>query len=96
LTKVEDLFFPMITWTVQMKLISMWMNLISLIKQILCEYNGLDDLMTNKDSDQESASIPEYTAKEEWEDRLWRTVVIGEQEQWIDIKDIEHYKRVTS
>ncbi|XP_038626024.1 protein prune homolog 2 isoform X2 [Tachyglossus aculeatus] len=39
--------------------------------------------------------IPEYTAEEEREDnRLWRTVVIGEQEQRIDMKVIEPYKRV--
>lgn len=42
-------------------------------------------------------SIPEYTAEEEREDnRLWRTVVIGEQEQRIDMKAIEPYKRVIS
>nr|XP_033782865.1 protein prune homolog 2 isoform X3 [Geotrypetes seraphini] len=42
-------------------------------------------------------SIPEYTAEEEREDnRLWRTVVIGEQEQRIDMKVIEPYKRVIS
>lgn len=45
----------------------------------------------------ECESIPEYTAEEECEDnRLWRTVVIGEQEQRIDIKAIEPYKRVIS
>ncbi|KAK1334434.1 hypothetical protein QTO34_005439 [Cnephaeus nilssonii] len=51
----------------------------------------------NKDSGQESESIPEYTAEEEREDnRLWRTVVIGEQEQRIDMKVIEPYRRVIS
>ncbi|XP_069482011.1 protein prune homolog 2 isoform X3 [Ambystoma mexicanum] len=45
----------------------------------------------------DSESIPEYTAKEEREDnRLWRTVVIGEQEQRIDMKVIEPYKKVIS
>uniref|UniRef100_A0A8D1UQU4 Protein prune homolog 2 n=1 Tax=Sus scrofa TaxID=9823 RepID=A0A8D1UQU4_PIG len=48
-------------------------------------------------SGQESESIPEYTAEEEREDnRLWRTVVIGEQEQRIDMKVIEPYKKVIS
>lgn len=53
--------------------------------------------MANKSSGQESESIPEYTAEEEREDnRLWRTVVIGEQEQRIDMKVIEPYRRVIS
>uniref|UniRef100_A0A8C9FRJ8 Uncharacterized protein n=1 Tax=Pavo cristatus TaxID=9049 RepID=A0A8C9FRJ8_PAVCR len=48
-------------------------------------------------SQEESESIPEYTAEEEREDnRLWRTVVIGEQEQRIDMKVIEPYKKVIS
>ncbi|KAM6182490.1 protein prune homolog 2 isoform 2-T2 [Erethizon dorsatum] len=60
------------------------------------EYTGHDS-MVNKDSGQESESIPEYTAEEEREDnRLWRTVVIGEQEQRIDMKVIEPYRRVIS
>ncbi|XP_073908187.1 protein prune homolog 2 isoform X5 [Castor canadensis] len=60
------------------------------------EYTGHDP-MANKDSGQESESIPEYTAEEEREDnRLWRTVVIGEQEQRIDMKVIEPYRRVIS
>uniref|UniRef100_K7FTY3 Protein prune homolog 2 n=1 Tax=Pelodiscus sinensis TaxID=13735 RepID=K7FTY3_PELSI len=46
---------------------------------------------------EESESIPEYTAEEEREDnRLWRTVVIGDQEQRIDMKVIEPYKKVIS
>uniref|UniRef100_A0ACB8ERH9 Protein prune 2 n=1 Tax=Sphaerodactylus townsendi TaxID=933632 RepID=A0ACB8ERH9_9SAUR len=46
---------------------------------------------------EESDSIPEYTAEEERKDnRLWRTVVIGEQEQRIDMKAIEPYKKVIS
>ncbi|KAF6327911.1 prune-like protein 2 with BCH domain [Rhinolophus ferrumequinum] len=54
-----------------------------------------EDPTANKDSGQESESIPEYTAEEEREDnRLWRTVVIGEQEQRIDMKVIEPYRRV--
>ncbi|XP_053431605.1 protein prune homolog 2 isoform X2 [Nycticebus coucang] len=61
------------------------------------EYTGHEDPTTNKDSGQESESIPEYTAEEEREDnRLWRTVVIGEQEQRIDMKVIEPYRRVIS
>lgn len=56
-----------------------------------------EDPTANKDSGQESESIPEYTAEEEREDnRLWRTVVIGEQEQRIDMKVIEPYRRVIS
>ncbi|XP_027626482.1 protein prune homolog 2 isoform X2 [Tupaia chinensis] len=61
------------------------------------EYPGHEDSTANKDSGQESESIPEYTAEEEREDnRLWRTVVIGEQEQRIDMKVIEPYRRVIS
>ncbi|XP_077200858.1 protein prune homolog 2 isoform X3 [Paroedura picta] len=46
---------------------------------------------------EESESIPEYTAEEEREDnRLWRTVVIGDQEQRIDMRAIEPYKKVIS
>ncbi|CAO2584917.1 Protein prune homolog 2 [Lemmus lemmus] len=60
------------------------------------EYTG-HDATANKSSGQESESIPEYTAEEEREDnRLWRTVVIGEQEQRIDMKVIEPYRRVIS
>ncbi|XP_076774347.1 protein prune homolog 2 isoform X4 [Arvicanthis niloticus] len=60
------------------------------------EYTGHDP-MANKSSGAESESIPEYTAEEEREDnRLWRTVVIGEQEQRIDMKVIEPYRRVIS
>ncbi|XP_067886091.1 protein prune homolog 2-like isoform X2 [Heterodontus francisci] len=41
--------------------------------------------------------IPEYTAEQERTDnRLWRTVVIGEQEHRIDMKAIEPYRRVVS
>lgn len=48
-------------------------------------------------SQEESESIPEYTAEEEREDnRLWRTVVIGDQEQRIDMKAIEPFKKVIS
>ncbi|XP_036715753.1 protein prune homolog 2-like [Balaenoptera musculus] len=61
------------------------------------EYTGHEDHTANKDSGQESESIPEYAAEEEREDnRLWRTVVIGEQEQRIDMKVIEPYRRVIS
>ncbi|XP_054979808.1 protein prune homolog 2 isoform X2 [Sorex araneus] len=61
------------------------------------EYTGHEDPTANKDPGQETESIPEYTAEEEREDnRLWRTVVIGEQEQRIDMKVIEPYRRVIS
>ncbi|XP_038660853.1 protein prune homolog 2-like isoform X7 [Scyliorhinus canicula] len=41
--------------------------------------------------------IPEYTAEQERTDnRLWRTVVIGEQEHRIDMMAIEPYRRVVS
>ncbi|KAM9213468.1 protein prune homolog 2 isoform 2-T2 [Leptosomus discolor] len=62
------------------------------------EYTGREEQTAVKDASQEeSESIPEYTAEEEREDnRLWRTVVIGEQEQRIDMKVIEPYKKVIS
>ncbi|XP_054438982.1 protein prune homolog 2 [Pteronotus mesoamericanus] len=61
------------------------------------EYTGHEAPTAHKDSGQESESIPEYTAEEEREDsRLWRTVVIGEQEQRIDMRVIEPYRRVIS
>uniref|UniRef100_A0A6I8NFP4 Protein prune homolog 2 n=1 Tax=Ornithorhynchus anatinus TaxID=9258 RepID=A0A6I8NFP4_ORNAN len=48
-----------------------------------------------REPQEKESVIPEYTAEEEREDnRLWRTVVIGEQEQRIDMKVIEPYKRV--
>ncbi|KAJ4920702.1 hypothetical protein JOQ06_024621 [Pogonophryne albipinna] len=44
-----------------------------------------------------SYSIPTYSAEEERQDRkLWRTVVIGEQEHRINMKVIEPYMRVIS
>uniref|UniRef100_A0A674K842 Prune homolog 2 with BCH domain n=1 Tax=Terrapene triunguis TaxID=2587831 RepID=A0A674K842_9SAUR len=62
------------------------------------EYTGNEDQAAVRDVFQEeSESIPEYTAEEERQDnRLWRTVVIGEQEQRIDMKVIEPYKKVIS
>ncbi|XP_064357982.1 protein prune homolog 2 isoform X2 [Dromaius novaehollandiae] len=62
------------------------------------EYTGQEHQTAVKEASQEeSESIPEYTAEEEREDnRLWRTVVIGEQEQRIDMKVIEPYKKVIS
>ncbi|KAM6109289.1 protein prune homolog 2 [Phoenicopterus ruber ruber] len=62
------------------------------------EYTGQEEQTATKAASQEeSESIPEYTAEEEREDnRLWRTVVIGEQEQRIDMKVIEPYKKVIS
>uniref|UniRef100_W5MUF5 Protein prune homolog 2 n=2 Tax=Lepisosteus oculatus TaxID=7918 RepID=W5MUF5_LEPOC len=48
-------------------------------------------------SKEEAEPIPEYTAEEERQDaRLWRTVVIGEQEHRIDMKCIEPYQKVIS
>ncbi|XP_043916797.1 protein prune homolog 2 isoform X2 [Protopterus annectens] len=45
----------------------------------------------------ETDAIPEYTAEEERSDnRLWRTVIIGEQEHRIDMKVIDPYKKVLS
>ncbi|XP_010225087.1 PREDICTED: protein prune homolog 2 [Tinamus guttatus] len=62
------------------------------------EYSGQEHQAVLKDASHEaSESIPEYTAEEEREDnRLWRTVVIGEQEQRIDMKVIEPYRKVIS
>ncbi|XP_053263708.1 protein prune homolog 2 isoform X4 [Podarcis raffonei] len=62
------------------------------------ELNWEEEQPAIKEASQEdSEAIPEYTAEEEREDnRLWRTVVIGEQEQRIDMKAIEPYKRVIS
>ncbi|XP_063996985.1 protein prune homolog 2 isoform X1 [Pogoniulus pusillus] len=62
------------------------------------EYTGQEEQTATKEASQEETeSIPEYTAEEEREDnRLWRTVVIGEQEQRIDMKVIEPYKKVIS
>ena len=79
-------------WVV-VKLPQLW----SLAPSVLL-YASLPEVSTsNKDSGHESESIPEYTAEEEREDnRLWRTVVIGEQEQRIDMKVIEPYRRVIS
>ncbi|XP_041111970.1 uncharacterized protein LOC121318871 isoform X3 [Polyodon spathula] len=53
---------------------------------------------TKEDDPKEQAEqIPEYTAEEERQDaRLWRTVVIGEQEHRIDMKSIEPYQKVIS
>lgn len=42
-------------------------------------------------------AIPTYSAEEERQDgKLWRTVVIGEQEHRINMKIIEPYMRVIS
>ncbi|KAM4707715.1 protein prune homolog 2 isoform 2-T2 [Discoglossus pictus] len=62
------------------------------------DYTTHDDRPALGESLQEdSGSIEEYTAEEEREDnKLWRTVVIGEQEQRIDMKVIEPYKKVIS
>nr|XP_060618155.1 protein prune homolog 2 isoform X2 [Anolis sagrei ordinatus] len=62
------------------------------------EYTGHEEQPVSKEISQEASdSIPEYTAEEEREDnRLWRTVVIGDQEQRIDMKAIEPYKKVIS
>lgn len=47
-TKVKGLFSLMITWTVQMKLISMWMNLIPPMKQILLSTLGMVSCQVGK------------------------------------------------
>ncbi|KAG8130665.1 hypothetical protein E2320_017261 [Naja naja] len=62
------------------------------------EYAGHGEQPAIKEpSQEESESIPEYTAEEEREDnKLWRTVVIGDQEQRIDMKAIEPFKKVIS
>ncbi|XP_060092531.1 protein prune homolog 2 [Heteronotia binoei] len=61
------------------------------------EYAAHEQPVVNDVFHEESESIPEYTAEEEREDnRLWRTVVIGDQEQRIDMKAIEPYKKVIS
>uniref|UniRef100_A0A668AQH5 CRAL-TRIO domain-containing protein n=1 Tax=Myripristis murdjan TaxID=586833 RepID=A0A668AQH5_9TELE len=53
---------------------------------------------SNQDAGAEmNDTIPEYSAAEERRDsRLWRSVVIGEQEHRIDMKCIEPYQRVIS
>ena len=43
-----------------------------------------------------AASSDAVAAEEGRESRLWRSVVIGEQEHRIDMKCIEPYKRVVS
>ncbi|XP_026559497.1 protein prune homolog 2 [Pseudonaja textilis] len=61
------------------------------------EYAGHEQPPVKEPSQEESESIPEYTAEEEREDnKLWRTVVIGDQEQRIDMKAIEPFKKVIS
>ncbi|XP_072007018.1 protein prune homolog 2 isoform X4 [Engystomops pustulosus] len=62
------------------------------------DYTGNDDRPALGHSLQrDSESIHEYTAEEEREDnKLWRTVIIGDQEQRIDMKVIEPYKKVIS
>ncbi|XP_042306051.1 protein prune homolog 2 isoform X2 [Sceloporus undulatus] len=62
------------------------------------DYTGHEEQPASKEiAHQVSESIPEYTAEEEREDnRLWRTVVIGDQEHRIDMKAIEPYKKVIS
>uniref|UniRef100_A0A4W3I8X4 Protein prune homolog 2 n=1 Tax=Callorhinchus milii TaxID=7868 RepID=A0A4W3I8X4_CALMI len=62
------------------------------------EYSGHDEtpIATNT-AKEEVEPIPEYTAEQERTDnRLWRTVVIGEQEHRIDMKAIEPYQKVIS
>ncbi|XP_068092795.1 protein prune homolog 2 isoform X3 [Hyperolius riggenbachi] len=62
------------------------------------DYTGQDDRPALGHSMQEDfESIREYTAEEERADnKLWRTVIIGEQEQRINMKVIEPYKKVIS
>ncbi|KAM3940362.1 protein prune homolog 2 isoform 1-T1 [Leptodactylus fuscus] len=62
------------------------------------DYTGNDDRPALGHSLQgDFESIQEYTAEEERADnKLWRTVIIGDQEQRIDMKVIEPYKKVIS
>ncbi|XP_040211889.1 protein prune homolog 2 isoform X6 [Rana temporaria] len=62
------------------------------------DYTGQDDRPALGHSVQQNFdSIEEYTAEEERADnKLWRTVIIGEQEQRINMKAIEPYKKVIS
>ncbi|XP_053322809.1 protein prune homolog 2 isoform X3 [Spea bombifrons] len=62
------------------------------------DYTGQDDRPALGEVAPENfESIKEYTAEEERADnRLWRTVIIGEQEQRIDMKAIEPYQKVIS
>ncbi|XP_073399896.1 protein prune homolog 2 isoform X3 [Dendrobates tinctorius] len=62
------------------------------------DYTGNDDRPALGHSLQgDFGSIEEYTAEEERADnKLWRTVIIGDQEQRIDMKVIEPYKKVIS
>ncbi|XP_075067109.1 uncharacterized protein LOC142155213 isoform X3 [Mixophyes fleayi] len=62
------------------------------------DYTGNDDRPALGHTVQEDfESIQEYTAEEERADnRLWRTVIIGEQEQRINMKIIEPYTKVIS
>ncbi|KAM4809955.1 protein prune homolog 2 isoform 3-T3 [Rhinophrynus dorsalis] len=62
------------------------------------EYPGHEGQPTLGEAVEEDfESIQEYTAEQERADnKLWRTVVIGEQEQRIDMKVIEPYKKVIS
>lgn len=47
-TRVKGLFFQMITWTVQMKSISMWMNSTPLTKRILLSTLGMVSCQVGK------------------------------------------------
>ncbi|XP_073526848.1 protein prune homolog 2 isoform X3 [Phyllobates terribilis] len=62
------------------------------------DYTGNDDRPALGHSLQgDFGSIQEYTAEEERADnKLWRTVIIGDQEQRIDMKVIEPYQKVIS
>jgi len=53
---------------------------------------------SQRDSVKETTEpIPTYSAEEERQDsKLWRTVIIGEQEHRINMKSIEPYQKVIS
>lgn len=53
---------------------------------------------SQRDSVKETVEpIPTYSAQEERQDsKLWRTVIIGEQEHRINMKSIEPYQKVVS
>lgn len=57
-----------------------------------------EPLASQRDSVKEAVEpIPTYSAQEERQDsKLWRTVIIGEQEHRINMKSIEPYQKVIS
>ncbi|KTG42890.1 hypothetical protein cypCar_00035524 [Cyprinus carpio] len=62
------------------------------------EIDWEEPLASQRDSVKEAVEpIPTYSAQEERQDsKLWRTVIIGEQEHRINMKSIEPYQKVIS